>query len=211
MDSARFDTLTKSLSTPGTRRGALGGLLAGTFSLLGLADGAAKNRRRVSAEGPCGDGSGKANSCEKDKDCCTRVCKHGRCRCKKLGEGCKDDRNCCASFGQPMRCQSGSCQTDVPPPPPTLPSCAVGQKPCADGCIPTNHCCTDEDCAAQPNCCGGACGMTECSGACYANGALCGGCAICPTNHRCRDFGPDYGMLCAPIGGGPVIPPTPIS
>src|SRR5215218_5302102 len=103
MDPVRFDTLTKSFSTSRTRRGALGGLLAGTLSLLGLADAAAKTRRHARAEGPCGNGSGKANACTKDKDCCTRFCdkRKGRCRCKQLGQGCTEDRNCCASAGQP--------------------------------------------------------------------------------------------------------------
>ena len=120
-----------------------------------------ESTRRVTAEGPCGNGSGKANRCEKDKDCCTRLCdqKRGRCRCKTLGEGCTDDRNCCATFGQPMTCQSGSCQTvsqeqallasprppeassppppDAPPPPP----------PPGPGCTPTT-------CAAQGKNCG---------------------------------------------------------
>ena len=123
MDPVRFDRLAKSLSISGTRRGALGGLLGGTLALLGLSNAAAKKRRKASAEGPCGDGSGKANACRKHKDCCTRFCdrKKGRCRCKTLGQGCKKDRTCCASFGQPMTCQNRTCQMvqtgQVPPPP----------------------------------------------------------------------------------------------
>ena len=38
MDGARFDTLARSLTTPGTRRGALGGLLLSALSVLGLSD-----------------------------------------------------------------------------------------------------------------------------------------------------------------------------
>jgi hypothetical protein len=64
MDPVRFDTLTKTLSTPETRRGALGGLLAGTLSLLGRTAVAAKKRRTTTAAGPCGDGSGEANKCK---------------------------------------------------------------------------------------------------------------------------------------------------
>jgi hypothetical protein len=39
MDGSRFDRLTKTLSAPGSRRRALGGLLAGTLGLLGWHDG----------------------------------------------------------------------------------------------------------------------------------------------------------------------------
>lgn len=35
MDGSFFDTLTRSLSTAGSRRGALGALLSGAFGLLG--------------------------------------------------------------------------------------------------------------------------------------------------------------------------------
>src|SRR5687767_10268917 len=35
MDDSRFDTLTRSLGTAGSRRRALGGLLAGTLGILG--------------------------------------------------------------------------------------------------------------------------------------------------------------------------------
>ena len=124
MDPVRFDRLTKTFSSTETRRSALRGLLAATLGLLGLTDAAAesrkhrqpqrrdharataKNRRKATSEGPCGNGSGKANACRKHKDCCTGYChkKKGRCRCKKLGQGCKADRTCCASFGQPMTC-----------------------------------------------------------------------------------------------------------
>jgi hypothetical protein len=38
MDPCRFDTLTRSLDAPRSRRGALTALLAGTLGLLGLAD-----------------------------------------------------------------------------------------------------------------------------------------------------------------------------
>ena len=167
MDPVRFDTLTKTLSTPETRRGALGGLLAGTLSLLGLVDGAAKKRSKATAEGPCGDGSGKANACKKDKDCCTRFCRRGRCRCKKVGEGCRKDRNCCASFSQPLTCVNQTCQmvqavqTSLPP----GPTCTDGIQnqgesdidcggPCPR-CVTGQTCASGDDCASAFCCTGG--------------------------------------------------------
>ena len=122
MDAKRFDALTQSLSSSRTRRGAFGALLAGALGLLSLPLPAAgrkphhqhdaRKRRNAAAEGPCGDGSGKANACKRDKDCCTGFCDQakGRCRCKKLGQGCDEDRNCCAKADQPISCLSGTCQ-----------------------------------------------------------------------------------------------------
>jgi hypothetical protein len=177
MDPKRFDTLTKTFLTAGTRRGALGGLLAGTLSLLGLVDVTAKKRRHATAEGPCGNGRAKANKCKKDKDRCTRYChkKKGRCRCKQLGQECTEDRNCCASAGEPMTCQRGSCQTVPPGCTPT--TCAARGKTCgtiSNGCGGTLNCGSNGACCGTPNggtrCQGGACvaataTVADCQGA----------------------------------------------
>src|SRR5215212_5147457 len=98
MDPQRFDTLAKILSTPGTRRGALATLVAGTLGLLGLSQPTQGRKRRggggVTIEGPCGDGSGPDNACTRDRDCCTRICERSRpgkpkrCRCRRQGEPC---------------------------------------------------------------------------------------------------------------------------
>ena len=63
----------------------------------------ARKRRRVTAEGPYGNGRAKANACAKDNDCCTSLYKQakGRRRCKKLGQGCRDDRSSHATVGWP--------------------------------------------------------------------------------------------------------------
>ena len=93
MDGSRFDTLARSLSSTGTRRGAFGTLLAGTLGLLGLTETAAehrqhphqshrrndaktsaKKRRNVTAEGPCGNGRAKDNACERHAQRCTGYC-----------------------------------------------------------------------------------------------------------------------------------------
>jgi hypothetical protein len=177
MDPTRFDRCAKTLAAAGTRRGALGGLLAGTLSLLGLVDAAAKKRRHATAEGPCGNGSGKANACEKDKDCCTRFCKKGRCRCKKLGQGCKKNRNCCASAGQPMTCQSGSCQT-VPPPCGACGACQTCDAATRQ-CVPiANRTICGGSGTTTSVCCNGTC----CDGCCGGSDDSCGSCLVFATS-----------------------------
>jgi hypothetical protein len=65
MDGTRFDALTRSVTTPGSRRLALGGLFGGAFALLTLADTEARRRCRRKADfTPCGGG---------------RRCSGGRC------------------------------------------------------------------------------------------------------------------------------------
>jgi hypothetical protein len=152
-------------------------------------------RRRVTTQGPCGNGKGPDNACEQDRDCCTRLCdqKKGRCRCKKLGEGCTDNRNCCANVGQPMRCQSGSCQTvsqeqallaslpppDAPSPPPppgpgcTPTTCAAQGKNCgmiADGCG-TQIRCGPDDCGAGYSCTENVCRCPNGTSVCPPSGS----------------------------------------
>jgi hypothetical protein len=150
MDPNRFDTLTRTLSTGSTRRKALTTALGSALSFLGTRQGEARRkasrgrqqerRREASAEGPCGDGSGKDNACTRHRQCCTGICHkkknddQGRCRCRKLGQSCVGTRNCCADFGQPMTCQNGTCQTVPNNPPPTQPaqSCAETCPGCCD-------------------------------------------------------------------------------
>jgi hypothetical protein len=122
VESTRFDQLTKTVGSAASRRATLRAVLGALLSFTSVDELTSKGRG-VRAAGPCGNGSAKANACEKDKDCCTHFCKKGRCRCKKLGQGCKKNRNCCAGFEQPMTCQNGTCQsaqTATPPPPPPL-------------------------------------------------------------------------------------------
>ena len=170
-----------------------------------------RKRRKAAAEGPCGNGSAKANECSKDKDCCTRVCdkKKGRCRCQKLGRGCTEDRNCCANFGQPMTCQNGACQTletfasDPPSPPsPSSPSSPPSSPlPCqpespAQTCNGTcgsvaNNCGAPVDCgpcACEPRC--PFCQTCDAgTGQCVPNpdevGDPCGECRACAEDGQC--------------------------
>lgn len=181
LDAHRFDSLTRTLSTAGTRR-ALSGLLATLLGVLALtrpgsaleAEAKKKRRKKAEVEGPCGDGGGKANRCRKHRQCCTGYCNQrkkkrkngkrrkvaGRCRCRKDGQSCADDINCCPK--QTGRsCIEGTCR----------PSCL---DVCSDGC------CAGETC--EPGTGDAACGVgggacQTCAGptpACVAGACICG-------------------------------------
>jgi hypothetical protein len=123
MDSRRFDTLSRTLATTGTRRGALAALLAGSVGLLGLSQPAQGRKRRrgggggVTIQGPCGDGSGPDNTCERPSDCCTGICERSapgkpkRCRCRRQDQPCTEPRNCCQGAGQALVCDEGTCRS----------------------------------------------------------------------------------------------------
>ena len=69
MDRERFDALTRALGAPIGRRAGLRALVA-TAAVVATARLAPDADARVTAQGPCGDRSGKANLCSKDSDCC---------------------------------------------------------------------------------------------------------------------------------------------
>lgn len=120
MDPQRFDTLARTLATPGTRRGALAALLSGSLGLLGVPQAVRGRKRRgrggVTIEGPCGDGSGRDNRCRRAEQCCTGICegsqpgKPKRCRCRRNGQECTETTNCCQGSGQGLVCCDGSCK-----------------------------------------------------------------------------------------------------
>jgi hypothetical protein len=130
MDGPIFDQFTRALATLRTRRGAVG---LATAAVTG-ATVAAEAKPRT--EGPCGDGSRRANVCTKNKDCCTGLCNtkagkknkdgKGRCRCVRKGGTCTANRNCCNSLG----CNDGICG-GAP-----APSCTP--MVCASGCAYTS-------------------------------------------------------------------------
>ena len=228
MDDRRFDDLTRSFSSAASRRRLLSTLASGLVALVaaGRADSdetLAKKRRRVTAQGPCGDGGPKDNECERNKQCCTGICKRGRCRCKRLGTECSEDRNCCATFGQPMSCQNRICQTvqsiqapPSPPPPDSAPPPPTTQAPSPAECGVCGPCqiCVGTTCQPCPGCCSGGVCVASCpicqacvGGQCVAanEGQVCGtqsearGGAIRCCNGTCPD--PD----CIP-GGPSTIP-----
>jgi hypothetical protein len=145
-----------------------------------------KHGDKATAQGPCGDGGARANTCKRDGQCCTGYCdkKNDRCRCKKLNESCTEDRNCCATSGQPMTCQSGTCQTvpGAPPPTPVQPT----QESPPPGCTPT----------CEPNVCGSGapdgCGsVMDCGGCAGGQACVANVCITCTTHSQCG-----AGVLC---------------
>lgn len=169
VDTDRFDQLARWVNS-NNRREVIGAVLAGVAAAFG---GAAVNatdaRRKVIAEGPCGNGGVKDNRCKRNSQCCTGLCDkkkgkkpYGRCRCRKLTQSCQEDRNCCATAGQPMSCVAGACQT-------------------TDTCVPD-----DGVCSASAACCEGlTCEAGICRGAtlCVPLGGVCsgGGPSCCTT------------------------------
>ena len=186
MDPQRFDRLAMTLSATGTRRGALAALLSGSLSLRALLQQAQGRTRRggggVTIQGPCRDGSGPDNACERDRDCCTGICartRRGRrrCRCRRQGQACTQSRNCCQGAGQNLVCDGGTCQE----------TCAYGASACE---TPTTVCGPNiVTCGADPNCwamptTGGCC---ACSSAPGQSHETCGSNADCVNAAEC-DF-----------------------
>jgi hypothetical protein len=167
MDTDHFDRLTKTLSTTGTRRGALA-LLSGSLSLLGLPQTAQGRKRRggrdVTIQGPCGDGSGPANTCDRPGDCCTGICERSqpdkpkRCRCRRQGQPCTKTRNCCQGAGQEQVCVGGTCQPG---------RCTAGSCPTGQVCQSDGTCACDATSCAECQTCGN-------TGACVADAAKLG-------------------------------------
>jgi hypothetical protein len=210
MDEQRFDAALRALQAGTTRRrglaGMLGALLGGT-GLEAAAKGTRNGNGKPGAEGPCGDGSAKANRCQKNGDCCTRYCADGACRCKPNWMVCTKADQCCSG-----RCVGGKCDGGAKP---AGASCTEDFN-CQDGlacvrgaCVKSSKAkCTRQNC---PGCCEGttcrpgadrtACGTG--GGACVRCGAsqtctagVCGGgggscsAATCPDgccqNGQCR-------------------------
>jgi hypothetical protein len=168
VDSGQFDRLAQRVGT-GHRRQVLGVALSGIVALVGLpaATESRARKRKLTVEGPCGNGRIKDNRCQRDTQCCTGFCDkkkgkrpYGRCRCRKLNQSCREDRNCCATAGQPMSCVAGTCQTTT--------SCVPQGGTCGDGTV----CCTGLECQA---------GTCEARGLCVPLGGACttGGTACC--------------------------------
>jgi hypothetical protein len=128
VEAPRFDRFAKSFAVPRSRRGAFISLLSGALALVAvpgaeLSDTTAatkklRSRRKqgerkdngVVAQGPCGNGGPKHNSCKRHAQCCTGYCdRKNRCRCRRVGDSCTEDRNCCPER-QGATCQDGVCR-----------------------------------------------------------------------------------------------------
>jgi hypothetical protein len=207
MDPVRFDTLARTLATPGSRRHVLAALLSGSLGLMGLSQSSQGRKRRgggdVTIEGPCGDGSGPDNRCKLPEDCCTGICervrrgKPKRCRCRHKGQACTETPNCCQGAG--LVCDGGTCQ---PAP------CTACSATCPTGSCDTGQACLDNGtCARTCSLAPGNCGALPCDCRngyggggtgefiCVNLGASCPGvangcvesCDDCPTGCACSD------------------------
>ncbi|MFM9107197.1 MAG: hypothetical protein ACKOWF_10935 [Chloroflexota bacterium] len=193
MDHSSFDRIARLLGGAASRRAGLGAVFGVLAGLAAAPDLKARPRRgaapRRSAKpaGPCGDGSGAANHCAKDSDCCTGYCKKarsgkgGRCRCIKRGKPCTTTQTCCGGG----RCTDGTCprrNTGPKPPRPVATGrpCTVGKTVCsrtgaacvvyAGGASAQTYCLLPDGAACEQatDCVQGYCGS--------------GGCAVRPTS-----------------------------
>lgn len=110
------------------------------------------------------------------------------CRKRKKGKckGTQADGTACAGG----TCQGGSCIAGT--------TCGSGQKACNGGCIPSNQCCIDTDCAPDaPRCCRGTCFPSSrcCTDTDCESGALCldGACKTTPPCEGLADDAPCNG------------------
>jgi hypothetical protein len=108
VDPHRFDTLTRSLSSRPSRRGALAALLGGTLGLVGLAETAAKKGKSKSKgkKKDKGKGTPSQSPGSPPSGGCTDVDCGGSCpRCPN-GRSCRGRGDCASAF-----CANGTCQT----------------------------------------------------------------------------------------------------
>ena len=148
-------------------------------------------------------------ACARALDCCSTGCLDGTCggQCKVVGEGCKLNAECCSNV-----CDAGECQVDLPNRDcrPTGEDCTKGSgSGCCNTCNKeTGRCDFGPDtcfaqgvaCAANAQCCHGACLGGKCTTPCVAQAGACAGNADC-CSVSC------VGGKCAPppstgVGGG---------
>jgi hypothetical protein len=190
MDEQRFDAALRALQAGTTRRRGLAaalGLILGGVGLDASAKG--KDRDKPGTEGPCGNGSRKANICKKNSDCCTGVCntklgkknrdKTGRCRCIQQGKTCKTDKNCCGD----MTCSNGVCGKGGP---------ACDATTCPDGCCANGVCET----SGNHSCGTGGVACVDC----VADGKFCDA-GICVVQCNVCASGCDYTTIADAIDG----------
>ena len=193
MDYHRFDTLTRSLISTGSRRRALAAALSGAFGVLGLvpADDATAAKKCP----PCK--KRKKGKCKKNKPdgtvCGGGNCQGGRCLAATCSDGFQNGRE------TGIDCGGGTC-----------PRCAAGLS-----CAVRNDCagalCTDgtcQTCSANPNSCGIATDGTACSciggpgrpsvcGKTTPTGGSVLACNACPDGTVCSMVQPDI-FFCYP-------------
>jgi hypothetical protein len=202
MDGSHFDTLSRSFSTAGSRRRALGGLLLGALGLLH--GGSAEDALAHDLKAKCKKKSGEAK-----KKCLKKAKKHaaahttppppGGCPSgqKACGGGCIPSNQCCTNGDCPSlrpQCQQGACT--CPPERPVV----CSDSPACRGC------CTKADCTTNT-----VSGLPDCHSVdkvCFCpNPAYhycpaekqCGTCCVdsdCTGGRFCEDDGSDVPMFC---------------
>ncbi|MFM9108335.1 MAG: hypothetical protein ACKOWF_16740, partial [Chloroflexota bacterium] len=207
MDGLRFDRIARLVGATASRRAglaaAVGALLAG-----GAAPGAlALESGAPETQGPCGNGSAKANRCRRNSDCCTRFCdrKKRKCRCLQTGKRCREDRECCNK----LTCSGGICVRGKPCTPDSCPDgCCIGDicragnvsDICGSGgetCVSCRkgETCRNQTCKACPGCITGEnCNGGDSASACGSDGETC---VVCS---GATDTCANGGCTC---GGGP--------
>jgi hypothetical protein len=238
MDGSDFDALTRTLTTVGSRRRALVGLMSGTLGLSGVWSEEATAK-------PCK----KIKNKKKRKKCLSKAKTTPGCTRNCAGKTCGDD-GCGGSCGD---CFRGSCQGGVC-------VCPSGEDVCDGACMPkcdpgemrepgSCHCCMRNTglCGIGVRCCSGVCGgpqvcqgkngSEDCTfgeqcrsgvcqaGKCTCDGDICDGicrvpcatpvaarnwetCACCRTNGNSCIDG-TCGCCCSGICDGPVGGPKP--
>src|SRR5215212_9001818 len=120
MDSARFDTLARALTTPGSRRRALTQILGGALGLrsaLALEEAAAKGScppcKRRNKAGRCRKNQPDGTICGIGYYCCAGVCHSGSCSCRAVGVTCSGGTECCSGkcgcLGSTCTCRAQTC------------------------------------------------------------------------------------------------------
>ena len=151
MDGEWFAAMARTLAA-GSRRAAIRALVVSEL-VAGLA--------RL---GPAEAAACKAvtRKCDRNRDCCSRKCKQGTCRCRKPLERCTQASDCC---GTSTTCGlPGACGEETTPR-----CCRILNAPCTSHC----ECCDDLSACHGGRCCrplGAPCSHSNscCSGHCVA-------------------------------------------
>ncbi|MGI9252650.1 MAG: hypothetical protein ACR2J8_02810, partial [Thermomicrobiales bacterium] len=163
MDAGTFDRLIRLLTGRLSRRAGLAAAAAAIVTPAAATpdhrDHGKRHRHGPRPQGPCGDGSRKANICTRDTQCCTGFCdtslgkknvdRRGRCRCIRRGKPCTPKQTCCGKTS----CENGVCARTKP-----------------TTCQPDGGACAaDADCCSCLTCASGVCAAcveTVCASGC---------------------------------------------
>jgi hypothetical protein len=209
MDADRFDTLARSLTTPGSRRRALASAVGGALGVLGLRQPDPSARR-----GKCKPTCDECQKCKKgdcEKKNGKKKCKTGKCKPKAAGTPCT-----AFAGGQ---CQNGTCinvQADEANCGSLGTACDPTQVCQAGSCFPSSTCpeTIASACSLDEN--GTPCGSsgincfcsrsTEGNLLCFANDPFCSAPTPCTTSADCPagEACVDVSGCCVPATGTPL-------